>query len=160
VVLGGDDAEIAEVLFNKTPVGIDYFGSTTEAVVDVQGFSYGVKFTRPAEVPVYVSVGVTVLDASAWPSDGADKVKAAIVAYATVGASGLGVDCPVFDQNGYVPGETVYASDLYVPVNSIPGITITSLQVGSVAPGAAASVPIDWDKLATFDAANIIVAVS
>ena len=159
VVVGGDDTEVAETLFRQSPPGIGLHGSTSVNVTDEQGIQYAVAFTRPTAVPVYVAISLTVVNSSFWPTDGEDQIKDAILAYAQSGAYGLGITSG-FDQDGYTPGQSVYASELFTPVNSIPGTRITALTIGTTASPADQSVAIDWDEVAEFDADNIDITVS
>lgn len=156
VVLGGDDDEIAETLFNRVPAGVNTYGTTTVSLTDVQGFSYDLNFSRPAEVPIHVEVDVTVVDSSVYPSDGDAQIIAAILAYVSSGASALGIPSG-YDQNGVLPGETVYASSLYVPVASVPGTKITAIRVGTAPSPTDSEVAVAWNEQATFSDANILV---
>lgn len=143
VVVGGVDADIGQVLFERVPT-CSTFGTTTETITDVQGIDYDMKFTRPANVNVWVEVDVEIVDAALWTGDGAARIEAAILAFAAT---------------EYVPGTAVYASELYCPVNEVDGIKITSLTVGSVSPAVDDSVAIDWNEIAAFDSARIDVTV-
>lgn len=79
VVSGGDNQEIADTIFATKPVGILAHGAVTEQVVDSQGFSYDIEFSRPAEKLIFVDVTVQY-DPLLYPIDGDDQVKDAIVA--------------------------------------------------------------------------------
>lgn len=159
VVVGGDDDEIADVLFQKVSIGCETYGTTTVNKTDVQGITYPMKFSRPAEIEIYVAVAVTVVNSTLWGDDGPDNVKAAIVAYASQGASALGIDSG-YDQDGYAPGESVYASELYTPVNSALGIKITSITVGITDTPVDSEVAVAWNEIASFDSSRISVVVS
>lgn len=156
VILGGDNNSIAEMLFSQTPAIAGVYGTTMVNVVDIQGIEYGIRFTRPAEVPIYISIALTVVNASTWPTDGEDQIRAAIIEYAASGASGLGISNG-FDQSGYAPGQSVYASELYTPINSVPGARITSLLIGETPGPTAQSVSIDWNEIAGFSEENISI---
>lgn len=156
IVVGGENAEIAETIFNRLPAGAGVHGTTTETVYDEMGTGYDIKFTRPTPVTVPVDIEATIIHPDLFPDDGEDRIKAAIVAFAESGASVLGI-ASGFDQNGYIPGESVYASELYLPVMSVPGIVITVLTVGDPA---AASVAIAWDEIASITADDITVTVA
>lgn len=158
VVHGGVDTDIANVLWEKASAFPQY-GTTTVTVADSQGFSYDMNFIRPTAVPVYVAISVTVVSASLWPADGADRIKNAIISYATGGSLALGVT-PDWGKDGFQIGENVYASELYIPINSVPGAQITAVTVGTTVSPLDPSVTIDWDEVATFSADNIVVTVS
>ena len=159
MVVGGVDEAIADAIFTHLSLGVDTFGTSVVHIPDELGVIYPVKFSRPAEIDVFVDVVVTVVDANLWPTDGDDQIKAAIIAYASGAASSLGI-CAGYDQDGYVPGQTVYASELYVPVNSVAGIRIDSIFVGTSGPTGSVSVAITWDEIAAFDSTNIDVTVN
>lgn len=154
VIVGGVDADIADVIFAHLGMGTDSYGSTTVTVYDAQGLGYSIGFTRPTEVPIYVDIHYTVINTALWPTNGETLIEEAIIAYAAGGAGALGIDSG-FDQAGLTPGTSVYAAELYVPVNSVPGMQITALTVAKTPTPTAASVIIAWNEVATFTAANI-----
>jgi uncharacterized phage protein gp47/JayE len=160
VVVGGLDQDIAETLFLRTPVGIDYFGTDSYVITDTQGENYTIKWIRPTAIDIEVQIDVTVTDPNTWPADGADKIKAAIIAYAAGGAPALGVDTG-FEDLGFVPGEDVTQSRLYTPVNSVPGHKVTRLELADIPnPVGTADVVIAYNEVAAFDSVNITVNVT
>jgi uncharacterized phage protein gp47/JayE len=159
VVLGGNDQEIADILHEQAPALCGFHGTTTVNVSDDQGISYAVKFTRPNQIPVYVSIELTVVTQALWPTDGDDQIREAILDYAISGAPGLGID-EGYSRYGFAPGQSVYSSELYTPINSVPGTQITSLLIGYDDPPTLQSIAIDWDEIATFDPDNISVTVT
>lgn len=161
VVVGGVDEDIAEAIFNTAPVGIEYFGNLSSAIeiTDTQGEVYEIDFTRPTDVPIDIVVTVHATDLS-FPSTAAADIKAAILAYVSAGASVVGAGSN-FDRNGFPPGETVVLSQLYTPINSVPGHTVTALTIAKHDDGAGTSdIDIEWDEAASFDATNITVTVA
>lgn len=158
VVMGGDNSEIAETIFNRLPVGAATHGTTEVPLFDVQNIMYPIKFTRPTPIIIHVSVEVKVSNAALWPNDGPEKVKAAIVAFAALGVSAFGIQSG-FSQAGYLPGQTVFADDLYIPIRSVPGIQIVEVLVGISAPPLLTEVAIDWDEIASIAGENITVSV-
>lgn len=159
VVMGGDDTEIGTALFNHIPAGVATYGTSSVTVTDAQGIEYIYYFTRPSEIDIYIEIEVEVVNASLWPDDSADQIKAAIIAYATEGRDGLGIP-DGFDPDGYPPGQSVYASEQYTPINSIQGHRVVSVYVGTSPSPSETSVSIDWDEIAIFDSANINITVS
>lgn len=67
------DADIAKVIFETLPAGCPTFGATTEAVLDLQGFSHDVSFTRATAVAIQINLDVTYLDADTAGADEAIK---------------------------------------------------------------------------------------
>jgi len=159
VVLGGNDQDIAGILHEQSPALCGFHGTTTVNVLDDQGISYAVKFTRPDQIPIYIAIELTVVNQSLWPTNGADQIRDAILDYALSGAPGLGID-EGYSRYGFAPGQSVYASELYTPINSVPGFTVTSLLIGVEDPPTLQSVVIDWDEIATFDSDNIAITVT
>lgn len=79
VIQGGDDETIFREIWRRKPAGILAHGSEVGQVEDSQGFQHEVRFSRPLEVPVYISIEIR--KGSAYPADGSDRIKAALVAY-------------------------------------------------------------------------------
>ena len=59
VVLEGDDAEVAQMIWDHKPAGIATFGSTTTPVVDVNGDAHTVDYSRPTELFAHLEISVT-----------------------------------------------------------------------------------------------------
>jgi uncharacterized phage protein gp47/JayE len=159
VVLGGSSQDIADILHEQAPALCGFYGTTTVNVSDDQGIAYAVKFTRPNQIPVYVAIELTVVNQALWPTDGDDQIRDAILDYAISGAPGLGID-EGYSRYGFAPGQSVYSSELYTPINSIPGAQVTSLLIGEEDPPTLQIIVIDWDEIATFDADNISITVT
>lgn len=79
VIQGGDDETIFREIWRRKPAGILAHGSVVGQVEDSQGFQHVVRFSRPLEVPIYISIKIR--KGSAYPADGSDRIKAALVAY-------------------------------------------------------------------------------
>lgn len=103
LVQGGSDQVIADVLLDSVALGISYAGTTTMSATDSYGTAHTIKFTRPAEIKIFVAITL-IVDTSSYPADGDTQVKDAIVAYAAgvsvgrnavssvIGAQALAVD--------------------------------------------------------------------
>ena len=58
-VIGGDDDDIAEAIYNSVSAGCDYNGNTTVNVTDPNtGAVEAVTFMRPTQLPLYVKVTI------------------------------------------------------------------------------------------------------
>jgi len=64
LVLGGTTQDVVDAVFEAKPAGIRAYGTTSGTAVDDQGNSHTIGFTRPAEVPIYVDVAVTIFSGS------------------------------------------------------------------------------------------------
>lgn len=159
VIVGGDDEEISLIIFQKQAIGMATFGTTTTQQEDAQGIFYAIYFTRPDEINIFISVNVTIVNDSLWTDDGSDRIRTAILAYAAGDIISLGI-VTGYDRNGYIPGDTVYASELYVPVNSVLGIQINDIKVDEIDPPNKEKIRVEWNEIPTFIFANIDVVVN
>jgi len=143
VVRGGDDDDIAAVVWTNTPQGIASYGTTTVSVTDAQGYSQDVKFTRPSPINIYFTVTITT--DSDFPSTGSDDIKAAMVAYG---------------QANFLIDDDVIMSEFYTPINTIPGITSIVLTIGTApTPVGTANITIDIDEYSNYDPSYIGVTI-
>lgn len=141
VVLGGDNQEIIDVIWDNKPLGIKTFGSTSGSAVDESGTSHTVKFSRPTEINIYVIVNLT--KDSSYPVFGDDAVKQAIVDYA---ADNFGI------------GDDVITVRFFSDINAISGITDIEILIGTApTPTLDTNIAIDDDEIAAFDTSNITV---
>lgn len=160
VVIGGTDDDVAEVLFTRVGAAVSTYGTTTVTFTDTMGITTNINFTRPTQIPIYVRISITILDASTFPSDGTDQIKENIVLFATSGASAIGITENLFEQTGFIPGESVVASKLYTPVNVIPGLKINSLQISSDGVSFSTNdVTIAWNQISSFSTNNIGITI-
>lgn len=106
VIDGGDEDAIAEVIWRSKPGGIRTYGQISRNVIDSQGVTRVIQFSRPTQVRIYTSLDLTV-DVPTFPANGALKVKELLLAW---GASlGIGKDVIVYPQ-------------LVAQLASVPGI--------------------------------------
>lgn len=140
VVEGGVQADIAALIWKKKTAGTTTIGAVSTVVNDSQGLPHTVKFSRPNYTDIYITVNVT--KRAGYPTDGAARIKAALVAY------GLTLNI----------GEPSLDSRLYTPVNTIPNHFITSIYQGTAAnPNTANNITPTFDGLIRIDASRIVV---
>ena len=139
LVLGGDVDDIAQAIWDSKAAGIQAHGAITGNATDSLGNTRAMGFTRPTEVDIYVDVTVTTN--TDYPTDGDDRVAAAIVA--------LG--------NTLTLGDNVIRSSLFCPVLSVPGVTdITALTLGTApAPAGTANIVIGDRQVSAWDTADV-----
>ena len=143
VVDGGADADILQTIWVKKGSGTTLIGTTTGAVNDSRGNPHTMRFSRPADVNVYLIVNLHTR--SGWPTDGIQRIKDALTAWA--------------DANQAIGGEVIH-SRLFNPINSVPGHSIDSLYIGTApAPDGTANIAVAFDGLARFDSTRIVVNV-
>jgi hypothetical protein len=122
LVRGGTDLAVATALFETIGAGIEAFGSTTVVVVDSQGFSQSMSFTRPTEIDILVEIDLTI-STTDYPAGGDDLVADAIASFI----------------NGLPVGNDVFRSQLNGPaIGAADGIIdVTEIRIGSVLPAVA-----------------------
>jgi uncharacterized phage protein gp47/JayE len=144
IVLGGSNAEIAKVIWEKKSLGVELIGSETVIVNDSLSNPHSIKFSRPVEVPIYITVNV--VSKPGWPTDGANRIKEELVNWVLSNQS---------------IGEEVIQSRLYDPVNNVPGHSITTLFIGvAPTPTSESNLTINYLDLAVADSSRIIVNVA
>lgn len=123
IVEGGLDGEIADIIWEDKPAGIETYGNTSELVVDFAGEPQEVRFSRPEQIYTWVEMTYSLYDEELFPIDGEDRMKQAI--------SNYGI--------GYELGEDVIPTRLLTAIyQSVTGVGNISVRVGtSLSPVAA-----------------------
>ena len=147
---------IAKRIFLGAGLGEEFYNMDdvegTEDVAQLVTFtdSFGqitkIKFIYPREVPIYIKLGITDMEGSSKPGNYKDQIRNNIVQFAKYGVQGIGLVTQqnVFDDFGFPPSENIDISRLYTPINAVPGIKVTSLQIGT-SPDNLQNVDIDID---------------
>lgn len=144
VVDGGDDADIAAAIWVRKTAGATLVGTEEVVTTDVQGNPHTMRFSRPGDVDVHIEVNVTTR--TGWPTDGDERIKAALVAWG---------------QAEQQIGEELIYSRLFSPINSVPGHSVDSLYIGLTAsPSGTSNIAVGFDELARIDSSRITVNVS
>lgn len=116
IVEGGLDGEIADVIWDDKPAGIETYGNTSELVVDFAGEPQEVRFSRPEQIYTWVEMTYSLYDEELFPVDGEDRMKQAI--------SNYGI--------GYELGEDVIPTRLLTAIyQSVTGVGNISVRVGT-----------------------------
>lgn len=159
VVVGGEDLDIAYTLLARTGVSSAWYGNTSLTLIDAQGEPYTVSWTRPTPLPVYIVLGLEIVNPNVFPADGIQQIKNNIREYAKGGAPALGID-DGFSTVGFPPGATVLWSRLFTPINFVPGHRVAYLYIGtSPDPATEGDIPTPWDQVPLFLDMNIDVTV-
>ena len=144
IVSGGSDADVAEVLHLTKGAGVGWFGSVTvNHVSAVSGVTYPVKFSRPTDVDIYITINLR--KDSSYPGDGDATITQNILDYFTE-TQKLGV--------------SVTHSRLYDPINEVQGHSVVDLFIGkSSSPTASDDISIDIFQRAVTTEPKIIIQV-
>lgn len=113
VVDGGDQQEIADTIWESKPAGIRTHGGINVNVLDSQGVTRVVRFSRPNDVEIYFSLDLTV-DALLFPVDGETLVENTLIAWGN--SLGIGKNVIVYPQ-------------LIAQLNTIPGILDVTVRI-------------------------------
>lgn len=136
VIEGGTDADIRQVIFDTKPIGIQAFGSVSGSVVDSQGNSHTIEFSRPTTLAIVMSI--TVVTDGNYPANGDTQVKNALKAKGDL----LGI------------GDDVIAEVIKCEALAIAGVVdITAFALVTGSP----NIAITNRQLATFDTSDITV---
>lgn len=141
LVLGGLDAEIAEAILLSKPAGIRAYGSTTEYVIDDQGESHRIQFTRPTEKDIWMELDVAV-DESVYAGD--DVLKETIADYG--------------DLNQKVSFDVIHSRIVAIAMGVTGVRDVTELRLGFFAsPTGTTNLTISSREIARFDTSRIAV---
>lgn len=144
VVDGGAEDEIAEVLWQKAPMLSSYAGNLDAPITkyDDFGLGYNITFYRPEKVPIYIDIDITITDATIYPADAYDQIRANIISYAEYGLN---------SSSGFPPGSPVIYSRLYTPINEVAGFKVNHLYIGtSENPTGTTDIEMEWLQVAEF----------
>ncbi|HBQ5188512.1 TPA: baseplate J/gp47 family protein [Klebsiella pneumoniae] len=150
IVEGGDATEIANTIRSVKGQGVSTYGTTSVIVTDKYGNPYTIRFSRPIDVPIYVSITIQAL--TGYSSEVGDEMKAAVAAYI----------------NSLAIGDSVLLSRVYSPANLgvVSGgnaryYDIMELLIGRSADDvAAANVVFAYDESASCSVDNIALVVT
>ena len=141
VVQGGDEQLIANAIWLAKGAGIETYGGITKTVIDSQGFSQTIKFSRPTNISIWIELDLTI-DAD-YPIDGDTQVKNALLAFGA--ALQIGQDVIVYPH-------------LIASINAIAGITDVVTKIGiAPSPTLDNNIIIQPDELAVFDSGKITI---
>lgn len=165
------DQDIANAIFSAVAAGIATVGTTTSTVIDAQGNSQAVRWSKPTLVPIYISPTV-FYDAAQWPATPTALVQqSAISAVLTFAANyyqiGMSVRssilaAAIMDEPSALDG----SGNALVPApggsTPAPGILdVTPCYIGIAAsPVSTAQITITARQLATFAAVRVVVTAT
>ncbi|HIB5012355.1 baseplate J/gp47 family protein [Klebsiella quasipneumoniae] len=149
VVEGGDATVIANTIRSVKGQGVSTFGMTAVVVTDRYGNPYTIRFSRPVDVQVFVSITLRAL--TGYTSDVGDEMKAAVASYI----------------NSLAIGDSVLLSRVYSPANLgvVSGgnaryYDIMELLIGRSADSvAAANLTVLYDEAVSCSVENIEITV-
>lgn len=113
VVQGGSNQAVADEIWLVKPAGIRSYGNTQVAIIDSQGNTQQIFFTRGVPVYMFATVVLTLNPQETFPANGQELVAQAIADY----GNSLGIGTDVFIQR------------VQAAVFTIPGIASATVQL-------------------------------
>lgn len=146
------NADIAKVIFDTQPAGIESYGNTLSPVTDSYGSVYPIEFSRPTQIPIYVVVNlVTDLGSSLTPKFSAASIPTIQEKIVAAGKA--------FQVGGTIVGSGT--GGLIGSFNDVPGIVSYQLYFGTApAPTASGNIELQPTQVALFELLNVIVSYS
>lgn len=142
VVLGGRRDDIAQVIFENKPIGINSFGSSEGNAVDINGNNYTVQFSRPEYVPIAIKISLT--QQAGFENSNYDLIRQNIIDYLNTMQYGGGV---------------ISLSRLYTPINAVPNHFVNSLEIGRIINGVpefgTSNIILQYNEIPTINPENI-----
>ncbi len=145
VVLGGDDTEIVQTIWNRKPAGAPTYGNQTGTAFDTAAVAHGINWSRPTELEAYVTLNVEVT--SDAPEDIATLIAQAVADWG--------------DLNLTVKSSLV-AQALVPTVFSQPGVWDVEVPLIGTAPSPGTSVTLTATvrQIITLDTSRVVVNVT
>ncbi len=150
MVLGGDNDDIGQTIWDNQPLGIGSVGAVPVEVEDSQDGDQTVRFSRPTVIRVYVAIDLVEVDADDF-GDAYDDVREAVRAGAeTPGqASFLGIGTDVIASR--INRDAMSVSGV---IDSLTGVSLTAI----VAPGVGLTrLPVGPREIASIDTGDIFM---
>ena len=148
VVEGGSDLDIANVIWETAPAGIQFYGSISQAITDSEGRTQLIGFSRPELLYTWIKIQRDYNTEETYPTDGDARIKANIVTWGLENLQG---------------GTDLIRQKLSEPVYGVPGIGDFIILVGDTTDGTtptsynAVNLAASARQIVTFDTARIIV---
>jgi len=87
VVVGGDEEDIAQNIWNTMPAGIATYGNVSKIIKDSEGKDQEIKFSRPVAKYIWVKVQRDFFDEEIYPVDGDNAIKQYILEWSLLNQS-------------------------------------------------------------------------
>ena len=140
IVKGGVDQDIGDALWLTKGAGIETAGSTQVTVIDGQGTSQFVNFSRPEPIYIHLNVDYTLYSEQSdqFPTNGVQLMSGVLVEYGA--ALGVGEDVvpqrlatQIFNSIGGLGTVNITAGSTVGPNDPTPPLTASILSIGRVA---------------------------
>ena len=113
IVKGGTPSEVAQAIYQEKGTGIRTYGTTSQEVIDSKGYAKTIKFSRPADTPIYAVVNIKRLKGSSNESQALAQSA-----------------CIDFINNTKIGGEIVWSELMSYIAEHVDLISIKGLYIG------------------------------
>lgn len=151
IVLGGSDEDVARAILNTIAAGIEPFGDVEVPIEDAGGQEQLIRFNRAQVIDIYVNIEVET--SAAYPADGDDRVRDAVIAY--IG----GVDTEGVTNAGLSLGQHVVWTAVIQAARSVPGVIDVSVTIGTEPnPTSTSNIPVGARQVAETAHDKVVVS--
>ena len=158
VIDGGSDEHVAGLIYKYKQGGVALNGTITQIVYDETGEAHTIKFSRPADIPVWISYEIQT--GAGWIAANIREIEKRTVE--VIGGTDTYVISGITyndDYSGLKAGDDVLPLSLYAVLSGLPGIVNATILMGrSSGDVTHASLPMGLDEKARVYTANISVA--
>jgi uncharacterized phage protein gp47/JayE len=151
VVVGGQDSEIAQEIWEAKAAGIQTFGNTCVLINDSTGMPQQICFSRPVEIFIWGRITISILSGS-FPVNGISAIEQAFVSYG---------------QNNFTVGDDIIYQEFYGPIYQIGGLLNITVELATSmsemdppGPYTSANVPITEVQVGMFDLSRVSVVLA
>ena len=149
VVQGGSNTDIGNEIWRTKPAGIETFGNTSVNILDSQGVTHTMNFSRPIPIYIWITAVLTLNPQETFPPTGDQLVAQAILTY----GNSLGVGIDVFQQR-------VLSQIFQIPGIASAVLTMAATTTPTGAPTFSASdILVDNTQISAWDIQRIAVTV-
>ncbi len=150
VAVGGDEVEICDAIYLRSPLGIGFIGNVGHEETDANGEVVFVQFSRPEEIPIWIRITLHIVNderIQVFPANGLELIRDAIVEFAQSGHTA----CEPLGNTGFPPGQDIIRSYLYTPINSVGGTSIQLIETSlDGETWEQQDISVAWDQIGTF----------
>lgn len=150
-VRGGDEDEIAQVIWETKPAGILTHGNVTKIIIDQNGDQQSVKFSRPTQLYATVNVTYSLYSEEIFPNDGEQQIAEEVVSY----GNSLDIGEDIIPQR--------FNGKIFEAVNGIASIvTEIGLSNDAITPPISFTdqlIPVSETETVNFDIARVNVSI-
>jgi hypothetical protein len=146
IVDGGEEQDIAQKIFDTKSAGIESFGELGPfVIVDDQGVSHNMRFSRSANISIYVEATLTLNSEETTPDNLIETVQDNIVDY----INSLSINDDVIYQK------------IFTPIYAAGGISEVELFIAKTpTPTGTVNIPIEFNEKARTDNAKVSVSIA